>query len=125
MSGDPTKAENYALRALRLGPFDPLCFVAHFALGNVRFRERLYDDAASSYAEGVRANPRFSTLYALQAAALGMAGRIDATKPISRRLLELEPTFRIEPFMAFFSAFAAPEIVNNWPAAMRKAGLPE
>ena len=125
LSGDPTKAENYALRALRLSPFDPLCFVAHFALGNVRFRERRYDDAASSYAEGVRANPRFSTLYALQAAALGMAGRIDATKPISRRLLELEPTFRIEPFMTFFSAFAAPEIVNNWPAAMRKAGLPE
>ena len=27
--------------------------------------------------------------------------------------------------MAFISAFAAPEIVNNWPAAMRKAGLPE
>jgi tetratricopeptide (TPR) repeat protein len=125
LSGDPTKAEDCALRALRLSPFDPLCFVAHFALGNVRFREGRYDDAASSYAEGVRANPRFSTLYALQAAALGMAGRIDATKPISRRLLELEPTFRIEPFMAFFSAFVAPEIVNNWPAAMRKAGLPE
>ncbi len=125
LSGDPTKAENYALRALRLSPFDPLCFVAHFALGNVRFRERRYDDAASSYAEGVRANPRFSTLYALQAAALGMAGRIDATKSISRRLFELEPTFRIEPFMAFISAFAAPEIVSNWPAGMRKAGLPE
>ena len=124
LSGDPTKAENYALRALRLSPFDPLCFVAHFALGNVRFRERRYDDAASSYAEGVRANPRFSTLYALQAAALGMAGRIDATKSISRRLFELEPTFRIEPFMTFISAFAAPEIVSNWLAGMRKAGLP-
>src|ERR1700738_1225106 len=71
LSGDPTKGENYALRALRLSPFDPLCFVAHFALGNVRFRERRYEDAASSYAEGVRANPRFSTLYALQDAALG------------------------------------------------------
>ena len=125
LSGDPTKAENYALRALRLSPFDPLCFVAHFALGNVRFRERRYDDAASSYAEGVRANPRFSTLYALQAAALGMSGRIDATKSISGRLFELEPTFRIEPFMAFISAFAAPEIVSNWLTGMRKAGLPE
>jgi adenylate cyclase len=125
LSGDPTKAEDYALRALRLSPFDPLCFVAHFALGNVRFREGRYDDAASSYAEGVGANPRFSTLYALQAAALGMAGRIDATKPISRRLFELEPTFRIEPFITFFTAFAAPEIVNNWPVGMRNAGLPE
>jgi adenylate cyclase len=125
LSGDPTKAEDCALRALRLSPFDPLCFVAHFALGNVRFREGRYDDAASSYAEGVRANPRFSTLYALHAAALGMAGRIDAAKPISRRLFELEPTFRIEPFITFFTAFAAPEIVNNWPVGMRNAGLPE
>jgi hypothetical protein len=73
----------------------------------------------------VRANPRFSTLYALHAAALGMAGRIDAAKPISRRLFELEPTFRIEPFITFFTAFAAPEIVNNWPVGMRNAGLPE
>ena len=100
-------------------------FVAHFALGNVRFRERRCDDAASSYAEGVRANARFSTLYAPQAAALRLAGRIDATKSISRRLFELEPTFRIEPLMAFISAFAAPETVSNWPAGMRKAGLPE
>ena len=125
LSGDLTKAEDYALRALRLSPFDPLCFVAYFALGNIRFREGRYDDAASSYAEGMQANPRFSTLYALQAAALAMADRLNEAKPIVRRLLELEPTFRFEPFVAFISGFAAPEISNNWRAAMRKSGLPE
>ena len=99
--------------------------VAYFALGNIRFREGRYDDAASSYAEGVQANPRFSTLYALQAAALAMADRLNEAKPIVRRLLALEPTFRIEPFMAFFSGFVAPEISNNWPVGMRKVSLPE
>ena len=113
------------MRALRLSPFDPLCFIAYIALGNIRFREGRYDDAASSYAEGVQANPRFSTLYAMQAAALAMADRLNEAKPIVRRLLELEPTFRIEPVISFVSGFAAPEISNNWHAAMRKAGLPE
>ena len=124
-SGDLAKAEDYALRALRLSPFDPLSFVAYIALGNVRFRQGRYDDAALYYGEGVQANPRFSTLYAMQAAALAMAGRIDETKPVARRLLELEPGFRSEPAMAFVSGFAAPEISNNLPAAMRRAGLPE
>ena len=45
-SGDLAKAEDYALRALRLSPFDPLSFIAYIALGNVRFRQGRYDDAA-------------------------------------------------------------------------------
>jgi hypothetical protein len=61
----------------------------------------------------------------MQAAALAMAGRIDETKPVTRRLLELEPSFRIEPVIAFVGGFAAPEIANKWPTAMRKAALPE
>ncbi len=125
MCGDLAKAEDYALRALRLSPFDPLSFIAYIALGNVRFRQGRYDDAASYYGEAVQANPRFSTLYAMQAAALAMAGRIDETKPVARRLLELEPGFRIEPLTKAIAGFAAPEISNNWPAAMRRASLPE
>ena len=66
-SGDPTLAEDYANRALRLSPFDPLGFHAHLALGNVRIRERRYDDAAAYCARAVHANPRFSSIYAYHA----------------------------------------------------------
>ncbi len=124
-SGDLAKAEDYALRALRLSPFDPLSFIAYIALGDVRFREGRYDESASYYAEGVHANPRFSGLYAMQAAALAMADRVAETKPVARRLLELEPGFRSGPLIAFASGFAAPEIVNNWADAIRRIGLPE
>jgi len=124
-SGDPAIAEDYAHRALRLSPFDPLSFHSYFALGNVRVREQRYDEAAAFFANAVQTNPRFSTLYAAQAAALAMAGRIEEAKSVARRLLELEPTFRIKPVTLFLSAFARPEVVNGWSQGLAKAGLPE
>jgi tetratricopeptide (TPR) repeat protein len=98
-SGDPAIAEDYANRALRLSPFDPFSFNTYLALGFVRVRERRHDDAAACFAKAVQTNPRFSTLYAFYAAALAMASRIDESKSVARQLLELEPGFRIRPFV--------------------------
>src|SRR5262249_4718949 len=70
VSGDPVLAEDYANRALRLSPFDPLSFQGHVALGVVRLRLRRYDDAAACLAQAIQANPRFSVLYGLRASAL-------------------------------------------------------
>jgi tetratricopeptide (TPR) repeat protein len=124
-SGDPVIAEDYANRALRLSPFDPVSFEAYLTLGTVRFRKQHYDDAAAFYAKAVQANPRFSSLYAAQTTALAMAGRIEESKSLARRLLELEPDFRVGPFMEFFVKFARPEIVDGLAEGLRKAGLPE
>jgi hypothetical protein len=54
-----------------------------------------------------------------------MAGRIEEAKSVARRLMELEPTFRIKPVTLFLSAFARPEVVNGWSQGLAKAGLPE
>ncbi len=123
-SGDAAMSEDYANRALRLSPFDPLAFAAHQALALSRVREQRFDEAASNFAKAVQANPRFSWLYAEQAAALAMAGRIDESKSIARRLLELHPTFRIRSTMEFLS-FMRPELVRALTAGLREAGLPE
>ena len=53
-----------------------------------------YDQAAAHFAKAVQGNPRFSTLYFFHAASLALAGRADEARPIVRRLLELEPSFR-------------------------------
>jgi adenylate cyclase len=124
-NGDPAIAENYAMRALRLSPFDPFTFEAYVTLGCVRVRQQRYDDAATFLAKGIQANPRFSTLYAFLAAALAMAGRSEEAKSNAQRLLELEPSFRIKPAAAMFSGFARPELVNALSEGLRKAGLPE
>lgn len=124
-SGDPVIAEDYANRALRLSPFDPFSFNSYVALGFVRFREQRYDDAAAFFAKAVQANSRFSSLYAFHVGALGAAGRVDEAKLMAQRLLELEPTFRVMRLEKFISPFVRPEIVNNFAAGLRKAGLPE
>jgi TolB-like protein len=120
--GEPAVAEGYATRALRLSPFDPVSFEAYLALGQVRFRERRYDEAAAFFAQGVQANPRLSTLYARQAAALAMAGRIEEAKSTVRRLLELKPDFQHSLGRL---RFALPGLVDGLAEAYRKIGLPE
>jgi adenylate cyclase len=124
-SGDPVIAEDYANRALRLSPFDPISYEAYLALGTVRFREQRYDDAAAFYDNAVQANPRFSSLYAAQTAALALAGRIKEAKSQGRRLLELEPTFQVRSCVDFFFQFARPEFVDRFDEGLRKSGLPE
>ena len=123
-SGDPAIAEDYANRALRLSPFDPFSFNTYLALGLVGVRDRRYDDAAACLAKAVQTNPRFSTLYAFYAAALAMASRIDESKSVARQLLELEPGFRIQPFVAYCE-FARPEVVDWLAEGLRKSGLSE
>jgi adenylate cyclase len=123
-SGDPALAEDYANRALRLSPFDPLSYEGHLALGLVRIRLRNYDDAPAHFAKAVQANPRFSVLYALHAAVLALAGRIDEARVVGRRVLELEPAFRIGRFLEF-AGWVQAETREVLAVGIRQAGLPE
>jgi adenylate cyclase len=123
-SGDLAIAEDYANRALRLSPFDPISFNAYLSLGCVRVRQRRFDDAAAFFARAAQINPRFSSLYAFQIAALAMIGRTDEAKSVAKRLLELEPSFRILPSVANL-VFLHPELLNWLAEGLRKAGLPE
>ncbi len=124
VSGDPALAEDYANRALRLSPFDPFSYEGHLALGAVRIRLRRYDDAAACFAKAVQANPRFSVLYALHAGALGLAGRGDEAKAVGRRLMELEPNFRLRGFIEF-AGFVMKDTRDALAVGLRQAGLPE
>jgi adenylate cyclase len=124
-AGDATLAESHAERAYRVSPFDPQLFLRYEALGSVRLRANRYDEAVGYYAQAVQANPRFSSMYAFLTAALELAGRSKESKLAARRLLELEPGFRIEPFSAALGRMCRPELVDAWATGLRKAGLPE
>jgi adenylate cyclase len=124
-SGDIATAEDYANRALRFSPFDANAATAYVAPGFVRMRQRRFDDAALSFGKIVQMNPRFSTGYAHQAAALAVAGRVEEARTLGRRLLELQPGFRIEEVIAFARGFVHPDLVEAQAAGMRRAGLPE
>jgi len=124
MGGDPALAEDYANRALRLSPFDPIGYEAHVALGAVRVRSRRYDDAAACFARAVQANPRFSVPYGLRAAALALGGHVADAKAVARTFLEMDPSFSIRRFIEF-AAFVEPEIRAAIAAGLRQAGVPE
>jgi tetratricopeptide (TPR) repeat protein len=57
--------------------------------------EGRYDEAASHFSDAAQANPRLSTCYFLQAAALALAGRVGEARQIAEQGLELEPDVRI------------------------------
>ena len=85
-------------------------------------RQRRFDEAAAFFAKAVQINPRFSSLYAFQIAALTMIGRADEAKSVVKRLLELEPNFRIRPLVANL-VFLRPELINCFADGLRNAGL--
>jgi adenylate cyclase len=121
-AGDPAAATDYANRALRLSPFDPMVFVAHVALGFAALQEARYDEAALSYAKAAQANPRFSSLYFNQAVALALAGRIEEARPIVQLGLELEPGARST---AIYDYGVTRAIADKWIEGARLLGLPE
>jgi TolB-like protein len=123
-SGDPALAEEYANRALRLSPFDPVSHEGYVALAAVRLRLERYDDAAAYFAKAAQANPRFSVVYMLQASALALAGRHEEARALARRVLELDPTFRVGPFVEF-ARFVEQKTRDAVGVGARQAGLPE
>jgi adenylate cyclase len=123
--GDHALAEDYATRALRLSPHDPQSFMALNALGFVRGLTGRLDEAASFFTQAVQANPRFSTLYIFQAAALAHAGRAHEAATAASRLLAMQPDFHLSSFRQFASGFCRKDMIDWLSAGIRQAGLPE
>jgi adenylate cyclase len=109
-SGHRAAAIAHANRALRLSPFDLLVYTAHLSQGIAAIQDARYDEAGSHFAKSVQANSRFSSLYFLEAPALALAGRVEAARPLVRRRLELEPSFRLR----LFSELLTPEIAHKF-----------
>jgi adenylate cyclase len=74
LRGNAAIAEDFAGRALRHSPFDPLGYIALYAIGTVRVRGGQFEEAASHYSKAVQANPRLSTLYAFHYSSAGASG---------------------------------------------------
>ena len=124
-SGDAALAEDYAVRALRLSPFDSMAWEGFYSPGLVHIRSQRFDEAASSVAKAVQLNSRFSWLYAVHAAALALAGRSEDAKSVAKRVLELEPNFHVGPMEASGKTYMVPELWRPLFAGMRQTGLPE
>jgi tetratricopeptide (TPR) repeat protein len=108
-SGNFAAATAYANRALRLSPFDPVAFAAHSAR-HLALPKRCKN------------NPRFSSLYFFQAAALALAGRAEGARPIVGQGLEL-PGFRFSEVLEHALHHRA--LKDEFIEGARLLGLPE
>jgi adenylate cyclase len=97
--GESGAAVDYAQRALRLSPFDPLVYAAHIAMAAAAVHEDRYDEAATFFGKAAQANPGHGMFVLSQAESLALAGRLEEAHPIWTKGLELEPEFRIRTIL--------------------------
>jgi adenylate cyclase len=97
--GESGAAVDYAQRALRLSPFDPLVYAAHIAMAAAAVHEDRYDEAAAFFGKAAQANPGHGMFVLSQAESLALAGRLEEAHPIWTKGLELEPEFRIRTIL--------------------------
>jgi adenylate cyclase len=120
-AGRSATAVTLADRALRLSPFDPLAYQAHFARGAAAMQAERYDEAAVHFQSALEATSRLSSLYFFGAAALAMAGQPSDAQPLARVGLDMEPTFRHR----MFAELMVPQLANKLAEGCRRLGLPQ
>jgi adenylate cyclase len=112
----------YALRALRLSPFDPLAHHAHLALTFAAIQEERYDDAAAHGAKLAQVSPNLGGHVITYAVALALAGRMDEARRVCARALEIEPSSSISTSR---SVGLGPGVAEKFERGLRTLGVPE
>jgi adenylate cyclase len=121
-SGDSVRGAEYARRALRLNPFDPLLYAAHLALGIAALQEDRYDETAAWWGRCAEANPKFGMIVIAQAQALALAGRIQEARAVFARGMKLEPSASIRTIRELGYI---PALEEKMIRGARMLGLPE
>jgi adenylate cyclase len=123
--GAGAQAVSYAERALRLSPFDHDIFffytflsLAHYANGN-------YVDAVKWGRIATNENPSYTACLRILAGAHAAAGQPDSAREVARRLLELEPGFRLGSYGTTRQPFRKAELADQFITHLREAQLPE
>jgi len=122
--GEADRAIDWAERALRLSPFDPVINAPLNALAIAHFSRGGHEKAADAARRSIRANPRMPQSHWYLAASLVGLGRIAEAKQVAAELLAIQPGFRISTSGLDRIGFPA-DLVARYHDAFRAAGLPE
>ena len=122
--GRPDEALERLRNAWRLSPFDPLNFWFCTVAGIAEFVAGRYDQAIGWLRKAQRLNPRFSACNRTLTASLALAGDLGAAREASKRVLEIEPGFRVSVFASWYP-LRRPGDLDRFADGLRLAGLPE
>lgn len=121
--GQGDEAVAHAERGIRLSPYDPLRFyrllflgIAHYAAGNL-------DQCRKTCLASLGSNPRHAPTLRLLAAAEAGANRHEDAREAARRMMDLDPTFRLRDYASHRAPFTGSHR-ERFLADLTAAGFP-
>jgi TolB-like protein/class 3 adenylate cyclase len=112
-------------RAIRLSPFDPLGFRFTGGLAIAHMMAGQYAEAMGWADRSLHEMPHYTAGIRIKIALCACLGLIDEARHWLGRLLELQPDLTLTEMKVYAAKFLAPEVLEIYIEALRKAGLPE
>lgn len=94
-TGDGQAAVRHAERGMRLSPRDPFVFQSYAALCMAHYTDGNYEAAAHWGRLSIQEKPCYTSNLRFTAAALAASGRMIDARQLARRIIELQPGFRV------------------------------
>ena len=123
--GRGAEAVRNAERGLRLSPYDPLRFSQHLFLGVAHYADSDVEASQRACRMSIGANPRHASSWRMMTAALAASGRRAEAEEAARRMLELEPNFRLRGYLRDRMPFREPALRDRFARDLGAATLPD
>ncbi len=121
--GDGPRAVEHARRALRLSPRDPFAFFMEHMLSQAYYVSGDYREAVAWGRRAAARNGMLTSNLRTLAASLAALGDAEGAREVARRLLAVEPGFRLGSFAA--RTPMRREVLEQLIPRLRAAGLPD
>jgi DNA-binding SARP family transcriptional activator/TolB-like protein len=122
--GEPEEAERRANRYKKLSPLDPSAFIFDGFFTVIYLLKRDYESAVVAGRSVTQINSALSAGFKPYLAALGHLRRSQEAAMVRGKLLEIEPEFTVERFIAT-SPFERDSDREHYAQGLRLAGVPE
>ena len=123
-SHQPEIAINYFQRAMRLSPLDPQLGQMLTGLGTAHLIAGRTERALPILLRAVKENQNYASGYRFLTLAFTRLGRHEEARAAARRLLEIEPAYRVSR-SSRIRPWSEPAFIAEFEAAQLQAGLPE
>jgi tetratricopeptide (TPR) repeat protein len=122
--GEPEPAEELPLRAVALSPVDPARFLFDVFVAAGKLAVGKPGDAVVAAGAAVRQNAMHAPAHRLLVIGLVMEGRLEEARLAGRRLLGVQPGFRVSEYERRYAGRDRPH-ARERAQALRAAGLPD
>jgi TolB-like protein/Tfp pilus assembly protein PilF len=123
-SGNPALAVEHLKRAIRHDPLHQFGNVLS-GMANALFFLGKYDEAMAWAERMLRENPDTYPGTRIFAASAAFANLTDVAQEAAKRLLSIDPEFRVSRLASYLGPFQNPEFIEKYAEGLRLAGIPE